>query len=208
MPDLDAWKATWTGLGAAAGDARLYETLRARYAEPQRHYHTMQHLDECFARLAESRTDAERPYEVELALWFHDAVYDVRRHDNEEQSAAWAATGARDAGLPTAVADRVHVLIMATRHDRMPDTPDARLLVDIDLSILASPVDRFDEYERQVREEYSWVPDALFRSRRREILAGFLARPHIFGTARFQAVAEPRARANLARSIAALGDAS
>ena len=165
----------------------------------------MQHLDECFDKLDESRTLAAHAHEVELALWFHDAVYDVRGQDNEEQSAAWADTAARGAGVPAEVARRVRDLIMATKHDAAPITPDAKLLVDVDLAILGAPVARFDEYERQVREEYSWVPGFLFRRKRREILAGFLARPNIFNTEYFLAAYEAQARANLERSIKTLG---
>lgn len=205
MPNIETWKTTWEGLGVEAADAGLYRELLDRYAEPQRSYHTAQHLDECFARLAEGRHLAERLHEVELALWFHDAVYDVRRSDNEEQSAAWAEAAARGAGLPPAVVQRVHALIMATRHDVAPETTDARLLVDVDLAILAAPIERFDEYERQVRQEYSWVPGWMFRRKRREILRAFLSRPHIFNADHFRARFEAQARANLARSIEALG---
>jgi predicted metal-dependent HD superfamily phosphohydrolase len=95
---------------------------------------------------------------------------------------------------------------MATKHDAMPDSTDSRLLVDIDLAILGAPVERFDEYERQVRQEYSWVPDALFRRKRREILEAFLARPRIFSTDYFQLKYEAQARTNLERSITALRD--
>jgi predicted metal-dependent HD superfamily phosphohydrolase len=50
----------------------------------------------------------------------------------------------------------VRDLILATRHDVSPPGGDAALLVDVDLAILGSPAERFDEYERQVRQEYSW----------------------------------------------------
>jgi predicted metal-dependent HD superfamily phosphohydrolase len=206
MPGFTQWTATWNGLGADAPDAQLYEELVARYSAPERHYHTLRHLDECFARLAESRQLAEQAHQIELALWFHDAIYDVRRHDNEERSAAWAEEVAVRAGLPPRVAASVRDLIVATRHDALPVTSDSALLVDIDLAILGAPAERFDEYERQVRQEYDWVPAPLFRQKRREILEAFLARPHIFSTAYFQTKYEAPARANLDRSIAALRD--
>lgn len=204
MPTIEQWRATWTGLGIAEGDERVYRDLVEHYSEPARRYHTLQHLDECFARLDEARSRAERIHEIELALWFHDAIYDVRRRDNEERSAAWARDVALRAGVSVGVADRVRGLIMATKHDVLPGAPDEKLMVDVDLAILGAPVERFDEYERQVREEYSWVPGWLFHRKRREILRGFLSRPRIFNTEWF-APCEARARANLERSIAALG---
>ncbi|MBT9552193.1 MAG: hypothetical protein IV088_15195 [Hydrogenophaga sp.] len=65
---------------------------------------------------------------------------------------------------------------MATCHDAEPEGDDARRLVDIDLAILGADPARFAEYDAQVREEYRWVPNWLYRCKRREVLAGFLAR--------------------------------
>jgi predicted metal-dependent HD superfamily phosphohydrolase len=192
------------GLGIAAPDERLFSDIIASYSEPHRHYHTLQHLGECFAWLDDARGLADQFHEVELALWFHDAVYQVRSHDNEEQSASWARSAATKAGLTGTVVERVHGLIVATKHNALPVTQDAALLVDVDLAILGAPVERFDEYERQVREEYAWVPGFLFRRKRREILESFLARPHVYSTEHFRASLEARARANLARSVALL----
>jgi predicted metal-dependent HD superfamily phosphohydrolase len=94
---------------------------------------------------------------------------------------------------------------MATCHDAVPNEPDEKVLVDVDLSILGEAPDRFDEYEDQVREEYSWVPAVVFWTKRREILRGFLARASIFNTREFVEAYEARARANLERSIKRLG---
>ena len=158
MPDIARWRGTWHGLGVTTPDEGLYHDLIGRYAEPHRRYHTNQHLDECFARLDEARDLAQRAHEVELALWLHDAVYQTRNQDNEEQSAELAKAAVAQAGLAAAVGQRVHALILATKHDGDATTADAALLVDVDLAILGAPAERFDEYERQVREEYSWVP--------------------------------------------------
>ena len=199
MPSLLRWHELWERLGGRPADG-LYEELIGRYQEPHRKYHTPRHLDECFAHLDAARTLAEHAAEVELALWFHDAVYDTRRQDNEEKSADWARRV-----CPAEAADRVHALILATRHDAVPSGRDAELLVDIDLSILGAAPERFDEYELQVREEYAWVPGFVFRRKRAEILEGFLARPAIFGTEMFFHSLEQAARANLRRSLDRLG---
>jgi predicted metal-dependent HD superfamily phosphohydrolase len=87
----------------------------------------------------------------------------------------------------------------------LPATPDQCWLVDIDLSILGAVPARFDEYERQVRDEYAFVPEELFRRKRAEVLAGFVARARIYSTPFFRDRLEAPARANLGRSIAALG---
>ena len=196
-----SWSDAWRALGASADDALLAELL-ARYAEGQRAYHTLQHLGECLVHLARERDGAERPAEVALALWFHDAIYDVHRHDNEARSADWARQAARRAGLAPEVAERLHALVMATRHDAQPVGADARLLVDIDLAILGATPARFAEYERQIRIEYAHVPPAVFEPRRCQILGGFLARDPLYLTAPMRTRLEAAARANLGRAVA------
>ena len=206
-PDVlsfEAWRDAWQAIGADGGDGDTHRQLLTRYAEPQRHYHTAQHLAECFDRLHDAMSEARHPGEVLVALWFHDAVYDPTRHDNEQQSADWARDAILNAGLASEVAARVHLLVMATRHDAVPLDQDARLVVDVDLSILGAPAARFDEYERQVREEYRWVPGILFRRTRRTILEQFLERPRIYQTAHFFERYETLARGNLTRSLDAL----
>lgn len=201
MTDLArAWEQAWTTLGLR-GDDTLLAALLQRYAEPHRKYHTLQHLEECFARFELLRDCAVHAVEIEIALWFHDAVYDVTRDDNERQSAQWAKRAALDAGAGHAVAHRLHELVMVTRHEALATTHDEQILVDVDLAILGAEPARFDEYERQVREEYAAAPEPLFRQRRRAILEEFLARDRIFGTEQLAALLEDRARDNLRRSI-------
>lgn len=162
------------------------------------------HLDECFEAFAILRAEAERPGEVAIALWFHDAVYDTRRKDNERRSATLAAKAVRAAGGLEEATGRVHALVMATRHDAVPEGRDAGVLVDADLGVLGSPRARFEEYERQVRREYGWVPDWLYRRARRKVLGEFLARPGIYATGLMRERFEERARENLGRSLKAL----
>ncbi len=196
------WHQAWQALGVAQADDALCATLQRSYGEPQRRYHTMQHLGECLAWFEREKALAERPGEVALALWFHDAVYDVHAHDNEARSADWARQALLAAGVQEAAAERVHALVMATCHDAVPEGRDAELLIDIDLSILGAERARFDEYERQVAEEYGFVPEAVRLPRRRAILQRFLDRPALYATPRMHAQLEARARVNLQRSIA------
>jgi len=204
---LDDWRRIWGQLGARSVNGGLMNQLVAAYSEPHRHYHTLQHLRECLAHADAVRTLARQPAEVELALWFHDAVYDPRRSDNEERSADWAHASVLAAGCDASVADRVRALVLATQHHEAGDDIDTQLLLDIDLSILGSSYARFDEYERQVRAEYAHVDDAAFRDGRSRLLSGLLARPAIYATEVYRGALETRARENLARSLEALSRA-
>jgi predicted metal-dependent HD superfamily phosphohydrolase len=206
MSGRERWSVAWAELGAVPPEGLLAE-LRARYCEAHRFYHTLQHLDECFAVLGAASSLATRLPEVELALWFHDAIYDTHAQDNEDASAQWAERSLLAGGAAPEVAARVRELVLATKHAATPESGDAQLLVDVDLAILGAPVPRFAEYERQVRQEYGWVPERAFREGRARILQSFLARPSLYGTAWFAERLEAPARDNLERSLQQL-DAS
>ncbi|HTH80710.1 MAG TPA: N-methyl-D-aspartate receptor NMDAR2C subunit [Ramlibacter sp.] len=206
MIDLRSWSAFWQELGARDGGDDLHRRLVACWSEKHRYYHTLQHLRECFEQFDAARADAARPAEIAVAIWFHDAFYEPRRDDNEERSAVWARQAASDAGIAQATAQRLYDLVLATKHDAMPDDPDARVLVDIDLSILGAPDERFDESDVQVRREYAHVPEAEWKIGRKRVLKSFLDRPRLYGTERFYGQLEVQARKNLQRALDRLGD--
>ncbi len=195
------WRQAWQLLGLSGDGAALRDALIARYAEPHRAYHSLQHLGECLALSQRVLGGAEHPGEILAALWFHDALYDIGRHDNEDRSAQWAQEALQAAGAGPGVARRVAGLVLATRHAASPEPGDAQRVVDVDLAILGAPPQRFAEYERQIRQEYAAVPDAAFRQRRREVLAGFLARPAIYATPELHEALEAQARANLRQAL-------
>jgi predicted metal-dependent HD superfamily phosphohydrolase len=202
-----SWRRAWRGLGARSDGDALHATLLAAYAEPQRRYHTRQHLGECLALFDRVATEAEHPAEVEAALWFHDAIYDIGRDDNEARSARSLHDAAREDGVAAEVAGRTAALVMATRHDTAPAGRDAQLLVDIDLAILGASAARFAEYEQQIRAEYAALPEATFRTRRRAVLAALLGRERLYATPRLHEALERKARAQLAATLRRLESA-
>lgn len=203
---LGQWREMWRDLGVAAPerlDALCGQVWEA-YSEPYRHYHTTQHLIECFANFRRLQDLCVRPAEVELAIWFHDAVYDPKAADNEQRSADWMRKEALAAGVGSSCADRVSTLILATRHDGVDDSgedADRSVLLDVDLAILATDPPRFEQYGQQVRAEYAWVPEMAYRQRRAALLESLLSRPHIYLTQRYQIRLESSARANLRHEI-------
>lgn len=197
----NSWARAWQHLHLPA-DSGLFDALVAAYNEPHRCYHTVQHLQECLAHLSQVTHLPQHPGEVEIALWFHDAVYELKGKDNERRSAEWVVLALKQAGAKPEVLARVEGLIMATCHQAIPIEPDQQLLVDIDLAILGSPPARFAEYDQQVRKEYSWVPGFLYRIKRKEVLKSFLARQAIYSTPHFRACFEQQARDNLKSILA------
>ena len=200
------WAAAWSSLGRPAPTGLEAELMTA-WSEPQRHYHDQRHLRECLTLWARWCEYSLRAGEVAIALWFHDAIYDPQGSNNELNSAAWAARSLVRAGADSDTAQRVHDLVMATQHDApaaLGSSPDAQLLVDIDLSILSSPTERFERYDQDVRKEYAWVPGFRYQEARAQVLQSFLDRPQLYHSEQAVALLEVQARINLAAALSRL----
>jgi predicted metal-dependent HD superfamily phosphohydrolase len=191
-------------LGAAADPQPLVDAVLAAWAEPDRRYHDLGHLRDCLAELDGAPADGADRDRVEVALWFHDAIYDPRAGDNETRSAEWARRALAELGIPSAVADDIARLVRLTRHTDPTRDPSGRLLCDIDLAILGGEPAAFDAYDRRIREEYAWVSDADFGTERAGVLADLLSRAPLFQTEHFRQQYETAARTNLGRTLARL----
>ncbi|MFE7839911.1 hypothetical protein ACFU53_28785 [Streptomyces sp. NPDC057474] len=181
------------------------DNLIERWAEPQRKYHTLDHLVAVLDRvevLEEHAADADL---VRLAAWFHDAVYLPERSENEERSARIAERALTEAGVPEAkVAEVARLVRLTVTHDPADDDPNGQVLCDADLAILASEPDAYAAYAAAVREEYGFVPDEDFRAGRAAVLRQLLDLPRLFRTPYGERAWEGRARENLRAELAGL----
>ncbi|AVH96192.1 MULTISPECIES: HD domain-containing protein [Streptomyces] len=205
---LRRWNATL--LAARAGregpDPAPYgRNLLARWAEPQRRYHTVDHLRAVLDRVDELTDQGGEGGELELvrlAAWFHDAVYRPDRSENEERSAVLAEKALAEAGLtPHEVTEVARLVRLTVTHD--PDDGDlnGETLCDADLAVLASDPDTYARYAAAVREEYGFVPDDAFREGRAAVLRHLLDLPRLFRTPYGAAVWEEKARENVEREL-------
>jgi predicted metal-dependent HD superfamily phosphohydrolase len=184
---------------------RMLPHLEAAYAEPHRRYHTRRHVEDCLDKLASVEGLSERDRRVlERAIWWHDAVYDPMRGDNEDKSAELAERDLPGLRTPPGETAEVARLIRLTKgHEVEPGDRLGAILVTIDLSILGAPPADYDAYARAIREEYAHVPDDAFRAGRAQILRRFLDGP-IYPLPDLMPGLEARARDNLRREIALL----
>ena len=203
-PTPSRWAQVWRKVTTSGDPQQVYQELVSRYSESQRHYHNLTHIGECLAEFDSAGPLAKDPVAVELAIWFHDAVYDPHAADNEERSAELATQSITKAGGELELSRAVTALVLATKAHNPALHPDAPLLVDVDLSILGQPKERFQEYEAQIRREYEWVPSETFKVKRAEILGRFLARNRIYSTDHFFTKYEQQTRSNLQNSIRSL----
>ncbi len=189
----------------AQGDAILtFDTLQRVYSQPDRFYHNLNHIRNCLIELDSARNLVESPDLIEFAIWYHDAIYNTRAKDNEEKSAQLAYNTCLQSKISEWFTTQVSELILATKHNSISLSANAKLLVDIDLSILGKGAEEFDEYERNIRREYNWVSEEEFRQGRSQILKMFLTRAdqnNLYLTPFFREKYENQAIINLRRSI-------
>ena len=184
--------------------------LRQRYAEPQRAYHTWSHIEALLALFSEVSHRLHDSKSVMYGILFHDAVYDPTRGDNEDKSADLLRSLGPEV-LDEATKARAVRLVLATKAHAVPsgvpleEAEDAAIFLDMDLSILAAPIDQFDAYERNIRAEYAHVPDESFRVGRGRVLQEFISRDRLFLSAWGHARFAVNARQNLQRSLQSIG---
>jgi predicted metal-dependent HD superfamily phosphohydrolase len=187
---------------------RLREGLRRRYAEPHRAYHGQSHIDALRAVLVRERAIFHNPDAVELAIWYHDAVYDPMGKNNEAASAALLRTELTGVVVPQVV-DSAERLVLATGGHRVPDdcppeeAGDCALFLDMDLAVLGQGADQFAAFEAGIEAEfrphYDWM---TYRAGRAGVLRAFLQRDTIYLTERYRDRYETAARANIALALA------
>lgn len=186
-----------------APDPAPYGTdLLGRWAEPHRHYHTLDHLLAVLARTIELTAHATDPDAVALAAWFHDAVYRPDRSENEERSARLAERALPEAGVdPARTAEVARLVRLTVTHDPADGDRNGDVLCDADLAVLAGDPAAYAAYAAAVREEYAFVPDEDFRAGRAAVLRQLLSLPRLFRTSYGHDRWENTARRNLSTEL-------
>jgi predicted metal-dependent HD superfamily phosphohydrolase len=206
----DALRPRWLELTKELGcsldaSGSAFEDLADRYSDDSRHYHTLDHIQAVLDTVWGSEPGACDAVALDLAVWFHDAIYDTQAADNEERSAEHAKVVLRSLGVDSAMCDEVGRLILLTKtHRTAADDRDGLLLLDADLAVLGAPEPAYDRYSRDIRREYAWVPQEAYRLGRQRVLRSFLERPWIYHTERMRARLEDQARRNLTHEVTAL----
>lgn len=180
----------------------FYASLYDAYCEVQRHYHSIQHIVECLEHFHQIKTHLDDTLSVELAIWFHDVIYNPQANDNEQQSADYMLRMLENV-LGSEQIAKIYAWILATKAHASTTDTDLAYLLDIDLAILASDPMRFAEYERQIQQEYAWVEPSPYVKKRQQVLRHFLETQPLYQTPFFQKRYERQAKQNLAQ---ALGD--
>lgn len=180
------WEGLMDGLSVPPSQSKpVFANLCERYSAPNRFYHTLTHVARMLETIDRLRhtVSADTLPALHFAVWFHDAVYETRTNDSEEQSAQFARRSLVEWALSGELVESVERLILATRTHEL-DISDAAgaLFLDADLEILGGKPLEYDRYCDAIRQEFAWVPDESYRAGRSRVLGHFLARPQIYRT--------------------------
>ncbi len=198
----DRFRALWQRClidGAADDSSEIHQRLLDGYREPQRHYHTLAHIEQCLGMFDQCRSLASNPDALELAVWFHDVIFEPGKSDNEKRSAQLYLQFSNEVQDETTrgLVDR---LIMATLHDGSSLTDsDAMYMVDIDLSSFGLSWEEFLQDSQNLRLESAELSDAEYYRRKTDFQNWLLARERFYLSDYFAERLETRARENLAR---------
>ncbi len=202
--DKIRFAALWSRCGGdAAAGGLLFEQLAGHYGEPQRHYHTLEHIAHCLAQLDKIPQEVECAEALELSIWYHDVIYQIGAKDNEQCSAdrfMEHSTGVIDEDLR----QQVQALIMVTVHPSVPTTPDQCLMVDIDLSSFCLPWPEFLRDSTNVRNEFPHLSDAEFSTGQIRFLRSLMARPWFYNSDYYRQHHEQAAHDNIHRLLLSL----
>lgn len=179
--------------------------LRKSYTSRGRYYHTLEHIAAMFSLWEQHNHALRDPDTIALAIWYHDAVYQSLRKDNEKRSAQWAKQDLTAWGLAAEKINTVVKMIEVTaHHHEVPEPVNHDLLwfLDFDLNILSAPAAVYTTYVEHIRKEYRWVPEVLYRQGRVKVLRTMLAADFIYHTPAFRQQKERLARENVRKEIA------
>jgi len=195
--------------------AQTLDDVLACYDEPHRAYHTREHLEEMFSLLDEiielyGLSERETTIAA-LSIFYHDIVYQTNSVDvisKNEQRSAQIADGEMRVKLAVndrAICDAVETIIIATKdHSVDPEqNPVGALVIDIDMAILGSDKDRYEQYKGQIRKEFSTFSDVMFyQARRDHFLYPSVRKPRLFLTDSMQDRFGDQAKENMFAEIA------
>lgn len=197
--NLERWISLMKAFGFAE-NKETFSTINKHYSEKHRAYHNVEHISDCLNKLDLITEQIPLRKEIELALWFHDIIYNPYGKENELKSAKIALDFLQKQGSSEELKSMIYNLIMITVHNKEPLNDEEKIIMDIDISILGSEYNEYLKYSKKIRKEYKMVPIILYRKKRKEILSNFLKKDKLYYSDYFCDL-EKNARNNLKQEI-------
>jgi len=182
----------------------LWNEIERKYSKSNRHYHTLEHLERLLQELHEVQVQIREWNTILFTLFYHDAIYDPLKSNNEEKSADLAEKRLLSLSVPQQVISNCKAQILVTKQHEISADEDTNYFTDADLSILGQDWPAYEAYAKNVRKEYAIYPDLVYRPGRRKVLSHFLQMERIYKTGYFFGKYEATAKDNLQREISLL----
>lgn len=179
----------------------IWAEIEKNYSSKERHYHTLQHLENLFEQLIEIKGEIQNWNTVLFTLYYHDIVYSSVKSDNEEKIAKIAEKRMKQISVSIETIELCKKQILATKSHVKSIESDTNYFTDTDLSVLGQPWETYSLYYRKVRKEYSIYPDFVYNPGRKKVLNHFLDMERIFKTDFFYNKFEIQAKQNLQKEI-------
>jgi predicted metal-dependent HD superfamily phosphohydrolase len=178
-----------------------FDDLLNDYNAEQRQYHDLAHIGNLLVLFEDNKFRIRDEDAVFFAIWFHDAIYNTWKSNNEEKSADFAHEVLRQTSMPPAQINKIVHYINATKTHTSDGDTDLDLFLDFDLSILSAEDAIYDVYRRQIREEFHTFPNFIYNRGRRKALRTLLEKGYIYKTDEFRRLYETKARQNIQREL-------
>lgn len=204
---IDWLKAEWQNLASKYWNETTVEELwieiETHYTNKTRHYHNLTHIYNMLMQAEALKSDIQDIETLQFAIWYHDIIYKSSKKDNEEKSALFAEKRLKSIIFDKKRIEIIKKLIISTNKHKLilVENRDNAYLLDLDLSILGTDWETYQNYIQNIRKEYKIYPDFMFKPGRKKVLKHFLDRETLYFTDGFKTKYENRARKNLKKEI-------
>lgn len=179
----------------------LWTEIETNYSDKNRHYHTLLHLENLLTQLTEVKSQIKNWDTLLFSLFYHDAIYNAKKSDNEEKSAELAEKRMKELRVPTEMIELCKSQIMATKSHISSGDSDTNYFTDADLSVLGMDWESYTQYYKGVRKEYAIYPTLIYNPGRKKVLNHFLSMERIYKTDHFYHKFEEQAKENLKKEL-------
>lgn len=153
----------------------LWDEITDHYSGSERHYHSLQHLENLLDQLNMVKDDIKDWNAILFTLYYHDIIYNPLKNDNEEKSAATAALRMQALGVTDKTITACKLQIIATKQHLKSEDADTNYFTDADLAILGQSWEDYTAYYQNVRKEYSIYPALIYNAGRKKVLKHFFS---------------------------------
>ncbi len=178
-----------------------WKEVKNKYSSSSRHYHNLNHLSEMFTYYDMYKDKLEYPIELSYAIFYHDIIYNSISKQNELNSAELAIDYLKDTEIESKIKERVFNLIMVTKDHKFKESNDEKWMIDFDLGILGQSWERYYLYTKEIRKEYAFAPNFMYKNGRKKVLKHFLNKSKIYKTDVFYELFEVKARKNIKKEL-------